>query len=108
MERLDPIWVFISTFAITSFAGLAALLRSGKELTVRAIVSAMLNSGLLGLAIGMIWYKYYFSDNVWFLIGVSLLAGLGGMTVVDFLLQILRKGGIEIKFTPANKDKDGD
>lgn len=103
----DPIWLFIATFLMSSFAGLASLLRSGKNISTRSATSAMLNSGLLGLAFSLIWYKYYFIDNIYFLVGISLLAGLGGNTIIDFVLEVLRNGGIVISLKSKNKgDKD--
>ena len=90
-DKLDPIKAFLAVFSISSFAGLAALLRSGRKLDARAVASSMLNSGLLGLGIGFLWWKYYSGEqNVWFLFGVSLLAGLGGTTMVDFAVQVMR------------------
>jgi hypothetical protein len=89
----DPVWVFISAFGISAFAGLAALLRSGTPLTRTNICSSLLNSGILGLGISLLWYAKYQED----LIGVCVLAGLGGMTTVDFFLRVLRKGGLSIR-----------
>jgi hypothetical protein len=94
-DPLDPVKVFAATFVISSFAGLASLLRSGKELRLRSVLSAMLNSGLLGLAIAFLWYNYW-RENLWFLIGVSLMAGLGGMTMLDFCLMVLRNSGLNV------------
>jgi len=94
-DKLNPIHVFISAFGVSSFAGLAALLRAGKEVGWVSILSAMLNSGLLGLAITLSWYVK-FQDNIYFLIGVCILAGLGGATMVDFVVQALKSGGLSI------------
>ncbi len=107
-EHFRPIEAFASVFGISSFAGLAALLRSGKQLTWRAVASAMLNSGLLGLGIAMLWFKYYDgAQNIWFLFGVSLLAGLGGTVMVDFVLQLF-KGRLAdmINQRPIDQEKD--
>lgn len=101
--EFDPIKIFLSTFSISSFAGLAALLRTGRQLTVRGVLSAMLNSGLLGLGIAFIWYNW-FAENLWFLMGVSLLAGLGGLTVLDFFLAVMRNGGLNLE---VRMDKHG-
>ena len=106
MNQIDPLLIFSATFLISAFAGLATLLRSQKTLYLRSIISAMLNSGLFGLAIGLIWYKYYYTDNIWFLMGISLMAGLGGITIVDFVLEIIKRGGLIISIQ-QKKDKDG-
>ncbi len=97
-ETFSPLWVFISSFAVSSCAGLAALLRSGVKLSWLGIASALLNSGLLGLGIALLWYTR-FRENIYFLIGVCLLAGLGGMTTVDFVLSVLRKGGFNLRLS---------
>lgn len=103
-DRLSPIQVFLSAFTISSVAGLAAYLRSGRPLSWRQTISAMLNSGLLGLAIAFLWYTYFNGkDNVWFLLGVSLLAGLGGISLLDFALQIAKKGGLDIHITTTKQ-----
>lgn len=64
----------------------------------------MLNSGLLGLAINFIWYSK-FRDNMYFLIGICILSGLGGMSTMDIILQFFKNGGFAIKF---NKDDKGE
>ena len=104
-DRLSPVEIFLSSFAICSVAGLAAHLRGNRDLTMRQTVSAMLNSGLLGLAIAFLWYTYFDGqDNVWFLMGVSLLAGLGGVSLLDFLLMVIKRGGIDIQVRTRDPD----
>lgn len=104
---LEPISVFLAAFGTSSFAGLAALLRSGKQLSKMAIASAMLNAGLLGLVIAMVWWHQFSGseENIYWLIGLCILSGLGGMTVIDFALQLLKKGGVNITFKPVDDDK---
>src|SRR3982750_2629821 len=94
-DKLNPLTVFISAFGVSSFAGLAALLRAGKQVNKVSVASAILNSGLLGLAIALLWYTK-FQDNIYFLIGICVLAGLGGATMVDFVVQAVKTGGISI------------
>jgi hypothetical protein len=97
MPGFDPLAVFLSAFGVSAFAGLAALLRPGKSVTFLAVASSMLYSGLMGLAISLIWYKYFCAqDNIYLLIGICVLAGLGGNSFTDFLLYILKKGGVTI------------
>jgi hypothetical protein len=91
VDRLNPIYVFVSAFGVSSFAGLAALLRGGKQVTIIAVLSAVLNSGLLGLAIALVWYNK-FQDNVYFLIGIQ----IGGLSV-----------GLNAKGEPEGKGADG-
>lgn len=87
---IEPLKLFGGIFVAASFAGLAALLRSKQKVSARAVVSAMLNSGFIGTVIGLIWYSQYKDTNLFFLVGVSILAGLGGSTTIDFVLQVAR------------------
>ncbi len=91
-------WVIgLLAFFGASFAGLATQLRSGALLTPRSVLAAMLNSGFIGTIIALIGYKT-FADNLPYLVGMSLLAGIGGATMLDFVLQIVkRKLGVTIR-----------
>lgn len=112
-ERMTPLQVIASCFAISSLGGLAALLRSGKPLNWRSVFSATLYSGIVGVTIALVWYQYFDGqNNIEFLIGVSGMAGLGGATMLDFIVQVLNRGGINIQVTtdvaPTNRDDDSD
>lgn len=101
-EKFTPTQVLAAAFAISSLGGLAGLLRSNAKLSIRSVVSAILYSGLMGLCIALLWYKYFDGDgNVYFLLGVSGLAGIGGTTVIDFIVQAVKKGGLNIVITAA-------
>lgn len=86
----EPWLIGLLAFFGASFAGLATQLRTGKELTWRAITAAMLNSGFIGSIIALIGYKD-FADNLPYLLGISLLAGIGGASVLDFFLLIIKQ-----------------
>ena len=106
MQKIDPYHLFASILTMGSLAGLASVLRSGKELTPRAIISAMLNSGLISLCVGLTWYEYFQGqDHVWFTVGVSLFAGLGGATALDFVMSAL-KHGIKVNVVVDEEDDD--
>lgn len=77
-------------FVGASFAGLASHLREGQPLERRAVLSAMLNSGIFSAAIFLMAYKNL-SDNVPGLVGLSLLAGIGSSSLVSFALALLRR-----------------
>ena len=96
LENMTPIGVFLSAFVLSALAGLAALLRSAKPLSILLVLSSFLNSGLMGLGISLLWYTK-FQDNIYFLIGICVIVGLGGMTTIDFILTAIRKGGFSIK-----------
>ncbi len=105
-NEFQPLLVFLSAFGVSAFAGLAAQLRFGKHVDWIAIASSMLNTGLTGLAIALLWYnKFRDSQNIYGLIGICVLAGLAGMPATSFILQMLRKGGLSITIT-AEKDDE--
>ncbi len=108
-EKLEPLQVFLSALALSSFGGLAALLRGNQPLSARLVIAAIAYSGLAGLTIALLWYNY-FSDqgNIYFLLGVSALAGVGGTTVIDFMMQMLFKlmsGGLNISVGSQNNTR---
>jgi hypothetical protein len=109
---LDEYWhslsVFASAFGVSAFAGLATLLRFAKRLSWLSIISAMLNAGFLGLAIALIWYQNYLkSENVAGLLGICVLAGMGGSTLSDLLISLLAGAGISIKIM-HERDRNGE
>lgn len=114
MDDLAPLWVFASAFFVSALAGLAAVLRSTAQLTTLGVTSNVLNSGLMGLGISLLWYTK-FKDNVYLLIGICVLSGLGGVTTVEFIVAAIRKGGLTIKIGDTvklgdaeNDNKDND
>lgn len=108
-DKLTSLQVLMASFTISSLGGLAALLRSHKDLSLRAVCAAMLYSGMMGIIIALLWYNV-FSDksNLYFLLGVSGLAGIGGTTVVDFIIQTIKNGGINISITQRTDPENGD
>ena len=103
-DKFDPKLTLSAAFAISSLGGLAAMLRSNKPLSVRAVLSAILYSGVMGLIIALLWYNYFDGNgNIYFLLGVSGLAGVGGTTVLDFVVQAFKSGGVHITITPGEE-----
>lgn len=86
----DTIFIFLTSFAVAALAGLAALLRSGNPLTTKSTLSALLNSGFLGLAMSLLWYSS-FRDNIYFLVGLSVLSGLGGNLTIELAMGWLKR-----------------
>lgn len=106
-DYLTSLSIFLGAFGVSAFAGLATLLRFAKKLSKLAVVSAMLNAGFLGLAIALIWYRNYRdANNVHGLIGICVLAGMGGSTITDILISLLSGAGIKIIVT-HERDADG-
>jgi hypothetical protein len=99
-DYLYSLSVFASAFGVSAFAGLATLLRFAKRLSKIAVISAMLNAGFMGLAIALIWYQNYLkSENVYGLLGICVLAGMGGSTLTDLLISLLSGAGIKVTIT---------
>jgi hypothetical protein len=65
---------------------------------------------MLGVVISLLWYNYFEGKgNVYFLLGVSGLAGIGGVTVLDFIIEALKRGGIHISISPGDEpDEEAD
>lgn len=107
-DKFEPNNVLAAAFGISSLGGLAALLRSKQQLTWRNVFAAFLWSGLSGLLIGLTWYNYFNDQgNIYFLLAVSGLAGIGNMTVTDLVFQMLKAGGISITISSkSEKDKE--
>ena len=74
-----------------SLAGCAALLRSGQPLNWRSFATAVLNSGLFAVAIAYYMLWHFGPEELPLIVSVSIFAGLGGNTVVDFLLVAVMK-----------------
>lgn len=105
-EFIASLSVFAASFGVSAFAGLATLLRFSRKLSKLAVTSAMLNSGFMGLAIALIWYQNYReAANIHGLIGICVLAGMGGSTLTDVLISFLSGAGIKIVI---NHERDRD
>lgn len=105
--RWDALRVLVSAGALASIGGLAALLRSKKELSGRSVAAAVLYSGLLGFIIAAMGWNYLGADaSPFFLLGVSALAGIGGVTVLDFGLAWFRNGGLNITVKMNDEGSD--
>lgn len=99
-ENLMSLSVFASAFGVSAFAGLATLLRFSKKLSKLSVLSAMLNAGFMGLAIALLWYQNYSeARNIYGLIGICVIAGMGGGTLTDILISLLSGAGIRVTIT---------
>lgn len=99
----EPWGMALLSFLGASFAGLANQLRSGRALTARGVAAAMLNSGFVGVVIFLVGYQS-FRDNLPYLVGMSLLAGIGGATILDFAIQLIRRrAAITIQIDAGDK-----
>lgn len=107
-DKISPIQLFLAAMTLSSVGGLAALLRSNNTLSARAIASAVLSSGVMGLVIALTSYTYFGVTNPFFLLGVCGLAGIGGTTVVDFLVLVMKNGGLDVNISPKRLPHDNE
>ncbi|GEM_PF-4554612 len=98
-------WVMsMIVFFCSSFAGLATHLREGGTITGRQFLTAMLNSGMLGTIIFLMGYKT-FSDNLPYLVAMSLLAGIGSASLMSFMVQLFKRRAAAL--VGVNMDEQG-
>lgn len=101
-DNLLMLRVLACTFVIAACSGFAAMLRSGKEYSLKEAISVTLNSGLLGLVVGLLWYNSFASrNNLSLLVGLAALAGLSGMTLIEFISNWSRGHGVNIVIKPT-------
>lgn len=110
---MSPIYVFLFASLASGCAGVAAYMKNNPEVKWAAMFTAFMNSGLLGLAMSLVWYKN-FQDNIYSLIGLCVLIGLLGAAGQEFVMSLILKSGLTINFSPkldkSNKEekKEGD
>ncbi len=104
-STMTHVGVFVSSFTLAAFSGLATMLRSDQQMTRTKVVGQVLNSGLMGLGTSLLFYAK-FEENLYFLVGVCLVAGISGASTLDFLVSVIRKGGFSINL--KNDGKPGD
>lgn len=102
---VTPFLLFASAAGLASFGGIAALLRSGKPITLREFLSATMNSAAIGCIIAMFWYKRYGGEagDPYFLLSVSFLAGMGGVNVIEMSLQSILPALLKSMFSLASR-----
>lgn len=102
-----PIWVFISAFGVSAFAGVATYLRFSRKMTWVGALTAILNAGCTGLAVSLIWYQHFRkSENVYGLIGFCVLAGMGGSVFTDFVWTLLTGGTVRVVIKHDKESED--
>lgn len=111
-ETVYSLSIFAASFGCAAFAGLATLLRFASKLTRLKVVSTLLNSGFLGLAIALLWFREFErNENIYGLVGICVLSGMGGSTLTDAVISLLGAGGIRINIIherDRNNEQDND
>lgn len=99
-----PLQIIVAAGGIGALAGMASALRTQIALTGRYVGSSVLTSVLTAVLTVLIgWYYVQESKHIYFLLGVSGLAGYGGATLLDAALAVLVRfvGSKEFKKPPA-------
>lgn len=83
-----------------SMLGLSMLLRSGHELTRRAVFGALLHSAVWGVVVFLLTYSTLKGDLP-MLLGLSMMSGLGSASLVDLVLMgVKQRFGISVTINP--------
>jgi ABC-type uncharacterized transport system permease subunit len=90
MDNKNWFYLIVGVFFASSLSGLAALLRSRQKITKRAVTSSLLNSGFCGLACALLMIHKLGAESVPLVVAISILAGLGGTSVIDFLGELFK------------------
>lgn len=106
-DDLSPLQVFVSCFSISALGGFFTHLRSNHPLTWRETCAITFYSGLLGLVIGLLWHNYFAPGNLYFLIGVSGLAGLGGTTMSTAIVKSLQRATFSLTEKDERENENG-
>lgn len=84
-------WFIVITLTGASFAGIAALLRDGKKVSLYLILRAAFVALIVGVIfLSALWDSLAVSRPGW-LIAVVVCAGAGGGNMLDALVRFLRK-----------------
>ena len=104
-SQYEPLHYFAGVFVLTSLAGLAAMYRAGKIPEKSRVFAASLTSGLLGVAIAMYGWEHY-PQSPWTCAAISLLAGIGGMSTVDFVVTAMKSAAQAFLNSKLPRDRD--
>lgn len=105
MKAWTPDTLFAVAYCIAAANGVAVLLRSKHAVSIRSILSAMLNYGAAGCGLGMIGYEFLGgAEHPHRVLGFAMLVGIRAVRIEDvreFAIRLL--GG---SWVPGNRDKD--
>lgn len=83
--------LFVVTFCGAALAGVANLLRSPDQITLRNLLAAVLFNGVAGTGFGMIAFEFLGGkQNPWRVIGCGMLVGIRIIKLSD-VMTIVRK-----------------
>ena len=97
----SPFWIFLWASIFSMLGGLGYLYRTKEVIKLRDVISAILNNGICGTALAMIWY-YRFQEQIYILIGLCGLIGLMGPPAVDWVISKLKSGSLKMNFSKTD------
>lgn len=91
----DTLTICALSALVSALSGVAALMRTEPAWTYGKLWMVVMNSGLLGLGLSLVWWES-FSTNPNVLVGICILIGLGGQPMLEVILSLLQKGALRI------------
>ncbi len=84
--------IFSAAFVLPAAAGYASLLRTSLDTKIswRMANTTILNNGLLGFGMFLLWFSK-FQEDIHFLLGICVLLGLNGLKAVDWMIKVGKK-----------------
>lgn len=101
-------WVIFLVFSGVgaSALGLSVTLRGGGELTMRAVLGALIHSLMWGIVVFLIGFSTLKNDLP-MLLGLSIMSGIGGASFTDLVLLLVKnKLGISVTISPPGRAKE--
>jgi len=97
--------LILTSFAFASAVSLGNLIRSNRKVGWNWL-GVVMSSGFAGVGVACLWTFWYPATDMRFVIVVSILAGTGGISLLDLLLTALTKRGIQVKVDISQKTRD--
>ena len=79
------------SFVLGAISGFGELVRSQLPLNLRVVCSYVLNSGLAGLAVMLLFFSQFGIESLAYTFFASIVAGWGGVKILDYLTLSLYK-----------------
>lgn len=101
-------WVIFLVFSGVgaSALGLSVTLRGGGELTMRAVLGALIHSLMWGIVVFLVGFSTLKNDLP-MLLGLSIMSGIGGASFTDLVLLLVKnKLGISVTINPPGRAKE--
>lgn len=90
MSDLVQKYLVLIIYCVCSLAGLAHLLHDGERLPPTKVAGAIMMSGFAGVVVFLILFERL-EGSPHLLAGISVLAGIGGASTLDFLLELAKR-----------------